>query len=116
MPVYDYKCQHHGVFFELATMAESDQPCACPTCGTLAPRIIMMPPEILDIKKEKKHAEEVNERNSHEPTHSTKARREEDEEHASGCGCERKMGKSKLMYTAQGDKMFPSMRPWMISH
>lgn len=27
MPVYDYKCKDHGVFQELATMADHDKPC-----------------------------------------------------------------------------------------
>ena len=38
MPVYDYKCKEHGVFHELATVEQGDQPCACPTCQTLSPR------------------------------------------------------------------------------
>lgn len=116
MPVYDYKCKEHGVFNDLATLAESDKPCACPTCGVLAARIIRLPPTVTKMPSAKKHAHEVNERNQHEPTHSTAARRKDDEQHAKGCGCEKKLSHSKLMYTAQGEKMFPSMRPWMISH
>lgn len=116
MPVYDYKCKDHGLFYELATFAESDKPCACPTCGTLSGRVIMIAPEMYKMDKDIKHGHDVNEKNQHEPAYSTKARREEDEEHASGCGCEKKLSKSKLMYTARGEKMFPSMRPWMISH
>ncbi len=117
MPVYDYKCQEHGIFYELATMAESDKPANCPTCGSASARIIRIAPEILDMSPQKRHAEETNERNQHEPAYSTKARREEDDKHAKGCGCSaKKVGKSKLMYTAKGEKMFPSMRPWMISH
>ena len=115
MPVYDYKCQEHGVFYELATLEDYDKPCACPTCGALAPRIIRIAPEILDMAPEKRKAHETNERSSHEPEFSTKERREDDHHHKHGCGCQGKK-KSKLMYTAQGDKMFPSMRPWMISH
>lgn len=116
MPVYDYKCKEHGVFNDLATLSESDKPCACPECGLPSARIIRLAPEIFKMAPEKKHAHETNERNQHEPTHSTSQRRKEDEQHAKGCGCEAKLSKSKLMYTAQGDKMFPSMRPWMISH
>lgn len=116
MPVYDYKCKDHGVFFELATMAQSQEPCACPQCGALSARIIMMPPEILTMDKDRKHAFATNEKSANEPSYSTKARRAEDDQHASGCGCSKNLSKSKLMYTAQGEKMFPSMRPWMISH
>jgi len=116
MPVYDYKCKDHGIFYGLATMKESSEPGTCPQCGVLAPRVIMVAPELLDMAKEKRHAHETNERNSHEPTVSSAARREDDEQHSKGCGCEKKLSKSKLMYTARGEKMFPSMRPWMISH
>ena len=116
MPVYDYKCQEHGLFYELATIEESDQPKPCPHCQQLCARVIVIAPDVLTMDKEKKHAHAVNEKNQHEPTFSTKARRQDDHQHKHGCGCEKKMGKSKLMYTAQGEKMFPSMRPWMISH
>lgn len=116
MPVYDYKCKDHGVFYGLATMDESDKPVACPKCGKMSARIIRMSPDVLKMAPERKKAYALNERNQHEPAFSTTARREEDEQHARGCGCAKPMGKSKLMYTAKGDKMFPSMRPWMISH
>jgi putative FmdB family regulatory protein len=117
MPVYDYKCEEHGVFYGLASMEDSDKPMHCTTCGKLSPRIILIAPEILDMSPMKRKAAETNERNQHEPTVSSKDRRESDEQHSKGCGCsDRSVSKSKLMYTAQGDKMFPSMRPWMISH
>ena len=117
MPVYDYKCKDHGIFYELATMEESGNPSLCPTCGLMSPRIIMVAPEILDMSPEKRKAEATNEKAQHEPVFSNKDRRESDEQHSRGCGCSaQKPTKSKLMYTAQGDKMFPSMRPWMISH
>ncbi len=116
MPVYDYKCQTHGLFYELASVADSDKPAACPTCGKSCPRVIILAPELFKMDKDVKEAHELNERNQHEPTFSTTERREDDEQHASGCGCSKKLSRSKLMYTAQGDKMFPSMRPWMISH
>lgn len=116
MPVYDYKCKEHGVFNELATLSESDQPQKCPQCGALSGRVIMLSPEFLAMPKEKKHAHAVNEKNQHEPTHSSKERREGDTEHSRGCGCETKLSKSKMLLTAKGEKIFPSMRPWMISH
>jgi hypothetical protein len=63
-----------------------------------------------------------NEKSAHEPVFSTveyrqeqKARREH--KHGKGCGCgDKPIRKSALMYTADGNKMFPSARPWMISH
>ena len=117
MPLYDYKCLDHGIFSELATIEQAHSPCACPTCGTLSGRIVMLPPEILNMDPAKRKAFATNEKARHEPVFSTAERRDSDTEHANGCGCNtHKPGKSSLMYTAQGDKMFPSMRPWMISH
>lgn len=128
MPVYDYKCQEHGVFHELATMDDSAKPMPCPHCDELAPRILMIPPQVLDMAPDKKAAIERNEKAQHEPMMSTKDSRAEDEErrkfyaqrphkHHQGCGCQsHKKDQSKLMWTANGEKMFPSMRPWMISH
>lgn len=116
MPVYDYKCQDHGVFCELATMDESSEPADCPNCGAKSARIIRLAPEMFQMDKDKKHAHELNERNQHEPAYSTLARRAEDEEHTKGCGCEATLSKSKMFLTARGEKMFPSARPWMISH
>ncbi len=116
MPVYEYRCKDHGIFYELATISDSDKPCQCPNCAALAPRIIRIAPAILDMPKEKRHAYATNEKARHEPVFSTADRRNKDKEHSSGCGCSTPHKKSNLMYTAQGDKMFPSMRPWMISH
>ena len=116
MPVYDYKCRQHGLFSELATMDHSHLPAPCPQCSELSGRVIMMAPEILDMAPEKRKAIEKNEKSRHEPEFSTRERREHDHEHRHGCGCEANKRGSKLFYTAEGNKMFPSMRPWMISH
>lgn len=116
MPVYDYKCVEHGVFYELAAFADAHKPQICPQCNTLSPRIICISPEILDMAPARRMAFETNERAQHEPTFSTADRRAHDHDHSKGCGCHKPKNKSKLMYTARGEKMFPSMRPWMISH
>jgi len=116
MPVYDYKCQTHGVFYELATFEDSDKPGVCPHCTELSARIIRIAPEIFKMSSDKKKAHQVNEKNQHEPTFSTKDRRAHDYQNSKGCGCSKNWGNSKLMYTHRGEKMFPSMRPWMISH
>lgn len=117
MPVYDYKCQQHGVFNDLATMDDAHKPCACPTCGAASPRVIILPPEFQSMDPNKRQAETTNEKARHEPEFSTKDRRENDHQHRNGCGCNKhKPGERKLFYTAQGEKMFPSARPWMISH
>lgn len=122
MPVYDYKCREHGLFNKLATLAESAEPAACPVCSKPAPRIIMLPPELLARNQSRNSADGRNERSRHEPLFSTPEARQEaqarrEHQHGKGCGCgHQPLGKSKLFYTADGKKMFPSMRPWMISH
>lgn len=116
MPVYDYKCQSHGVFNQLATLDHYDQPCACPQCGEMAPRVILFNPEFLDMNKERRGAFETNEKAQSEPIYSTETTRQQSKADG-GCGCSNHKKKgSRLMYTAQGDKFFPSARPWMISH
>ena len=116
MPVYDYKCREHGVFCDLSTVDNSAEPVGCPTCGVDSARIIRLAPEVLDMHQHDRRAHEVNERNQHAPTYSTNARRKDDEQHSQGCGCTAKLGKSKMLLTGRGEKIFPSMRPWMISH
>ncbi|MBU2952988.1 zinc ribbon domain-containing protein [Marinobacter sp. F3R08] len=117
MPLYDYKCREHGLFQELGTMAEAGNPAACPTCKALSARVIVLPSELLGMDPAKRQAEERNEKARHEPIISTADQRARDAEHRKACGCKKKSdGKHMLFYTADGKKMFPSMRPWMISH
>jgi putative FmdB family regulatory protein len=81
MPVYEYKCVQHGLFFELATMDEAHKPSPCPTCSAMAARVIMINPAFLDMPQAIKQAHTVNEKAQHAPEHSTKARREDDHQH-----------------------------------
>jgi putative FmdB family regulatory protein len=117
MPVYDYKCSEHGLFFELASMDDHAEPAACPQCSSMSARVILMSPGILDMAKDKKQAMDRNEAAKHEPQHSNADTRAENADRLKhGEGCSHKKRGTKLMYTAEGNKMFPSMRPWMISH
>ena len=117
MPVYDYKCQEHGIYHELVSMDDSAKPTKCPQCGTLCARIIMVPPTVLDMPEEKRHAHETNEKSQHEPIFSNQDRRTHDHHHACGSGCDsHEITPSKMLFTASGEKIFPSARPWMISH
>ncbi|WP_049721375.1 zinc ribbon domain-containing protein [Gilvimarinus polysaccharolyticus] len=122
MPVYDYRCSEHGVFNELATIDKSSAPAACPQCGTLSGRVIMMSPTLMDMAPSNRQAHARNEKSRDTPSFSTpesrledKARREH--KHGKGCGCgDSPIRKSKVFYTPDGSKIFPSARPWMISH
>lgn len=70
----------------------------------------------LNMPKERRQAFATNEKAQHEPVFSTDESRSIRKEDG-GCGCgSHKKRNSKLMYTARGEKFFPSMRPWMISH
>ena len=67
MPLYDYKCVDHGLFHDLVPMQASGECAMCPTCGALSPRVIMVPPEMLDMAPEKRQAIARNEKAMHEP-------------------------------------------------
>ena len=110
MPVYDYKCQEHGLFHELVPVDESGDCIPCPTCGELSARVILVAPALLGMDPQKREAMERNEKAMHEPRRGNMA-----SEKDQGC-CHRHRSKPKVFYTADGKKMFPSARPWMISH
>lgn len=138
MPLYDYKCAEHGLFHELATMAQSGEPCACPKCGKASARVIMIPPEVLRMAPANRQAIEQNEMARHQPiVSSTESRIEAADKQAfaekrfvakhghskgkGGCGCsehkpEYSALKQQVVFLPDGSKVFPSQRPWMISH
>ena len=102
MPVYDYKCQDHGIFNELATMDNSAKPTKCPQCGVLCGRIIMLPPTILDMPESKRKGHETNEKSQHEPIFSNEDRRTHDHHHAAHSGCNKhKSHRPQKCYTPQ---------------
>ena len=126
MPVYDYKCRQHGLFNELAAMENAANPAPCPTCGAMSGRVILVPPQIRDMAPDKRAAMDRNERARHEPQISTSssraaAREEARHVHHSGCGCsssgkEQSALRQQVVLLPDGSKVFPSQRPWMISH
>lgn len=133
MPVYDYRCKQHGIFHELASMDKAALPCACPVCKQLSPRIIMMPPQVAQMAAEKHKAMAANEKAQHSPIISTldsraevadrKLHLEKSHKHSGNCcGGHRHSEdnssslKQQVLYLADGSKIFPSQRPWMISH
>ena len=76
MPMYEYECDHCGVFSALRKMSESNQSAICDECGCAGERIISAP-RLAILGKAQRSAYEINERSAHEPK---VARR-------SGCGC-----------------------------
>lgn len=111
MPYYDYMCDDCGPFTERAAMAEFDSPCACPTCGEPAPRVLLRAPILANMDGARRTAFATNERARHAPK-STRS-------HGPGCSCCSGGGKSmpsRTLHRPDGSKSFPSARPWMISH
>lgn len=143
MPVYDYKCTEHGLFHELASMADAGQPKACPKCGKASARVIMIPPEVLAMAPDQRAAMAHNEEARHQPIISSVDSRAEAADraafaqrkdssnvsrragHQHGRGCcgggaehagETSALKQQVVFLPDGSKVFPSQRPWMISH
>lgn len=149
MPVYDYKCSDHGLFHELATMADAGAPIACPKCGKASARVIMIPPEVLAMAPDRRAAMARNDEARHQPIISSVDSRAEAADRAAfakrkdssnvsrmagyqhGRGCcghghkhatnhehasENSALKQQVVFLPDGSKVFPSQRPWMISH
>lgn len=113
MPTYDYACPHCGPFDMLRAMAQRDAPAFCPHCGQGAERVLIHAPTLATMSAVQRLASSTNERASHEPQSSKSY---VPKRHPSGCSC-CSGGKSKATAVApNGNKAFPSKRPWMISH
>jgi len=113
MPFYDYCCGEHGVFEGLATVAECVEPQPCPACGAPAARVIAAAPALLDMAPALRDAFARNERSCHEPRlHLGDAAAPD---HRCGAGAASSPGR-KAILLADGSRVFPSRRPWMIGH
>jgi putative FmdB family regulatory protein len=113
MPCYDYCCGEHGMFEGLATVAASAQPQPCPRCGAPAARVIAAAPALLDLAPALRDAFARNERSRHEPRFRAGG---EDDPHARCDGESSAAAGSQAILLADGSKVFPSQRPWMIGH
>jgi putative FmdB family regulatory protein len=117
MPTYDYACPSCGGFDAFRSLAMRNEPCACPECATPSPRVFVSAPRLACVSSETRTAMDTNERARHEPRSSKSLDGSYSRlKHPAGCGC-CGAGKSKATVTgANGNKMFPTKRPWMISH
>lgn len=115
MPLYDYLCTDCGPFEALAPMDRYTEPCDCPDCGSAAPRALLSAPRLAVMDGARRQAFETNERSRHAPHRSTA----EGRRHGAGCSCcagpRQKAAQSSDGAPAPA-KVFPSKRPWMISH
>lgn len=124
MPVYDYLCSKCGPITALRPMSVSAAPICCPVCRQDAPRAFLQAPHMSGMTSERRSAFECNETSRHAPKVSTRDSREVEAadkrktRHPSGCPCcsGTSSSRSSAVFTADGSKVFPSKRPWMISH
>jgi putative FmdB family regulatory protein len=113
MPTYDYECVDCGSFDALRSMADRNQPAECPGCGSAADRVMVAAPRLAQISDQQRSAMATNERARHEPASSRDDGRYR---HRAGCSCCSSVKSKATVTTRQGNKFFPSHRPWMISH
>ena len=114
MPTYDYECRDCGGFDALRSLAQRNEPAACPDCGAASPRVFASAPRLGLLEEGTRRAMDVNERARHEPRSSRDYQRLK---HPAGCGCCSTGRARKATLTApDGAKSFPGKRPWMISH
>ena len=117
MPTYDYDCAACGGFEAIRRVSERDAACACPACGAAAPRVFVQAPRLELLAGDTRRAMEINERAAHQPRSSGDGYGRL--RHPRGCGCCSPSGNRRSGSTvtaASGAKMFPTKRPWMISH
>lgn len=113
MPVYEYHCDNCGHFDKILPMSRAHEKTTCPECQKAADRSITAT-YLGSASRNMIKAAGRNELAQNEPKHSSQLT----SKHPSGCSC--CSGSSRLSNqtrkNAAGDKMFPTKRPWMISH
>ena len=112
MPTYDYACEHCGGFDALRSLSQRDEPAACPHCAAPSARVFVSAPRLALMQDGTRSAIALNERARHEPKSSRDYARLR---HPAGCGCCAGT-RGATLTGANGNKAFPSKRPWMISH
>lgn len=117
MPTYDYACPSCGGFDALRSLAQRNDPATCPECGMDSPRVFVSAPRLACVSGDTRTAMETNERAQHAPMSSREYGGYQRLKHPSGCGCcSPTSRKTTTVTAANGSKMFPTKRPWMISH
>ena len=116
MPTYDYACAHCGGFDAIRSLPERDRPATCPDCGADAGRVFVAAPRLALLEAGTRNAMATNERSRHEPGSSRDVAHPGRLKHPAGCGCCSTSRRGATITGANGNKAFPSRRPWMISH
>ena len=113
MPTYDYECPSCGGFEAIRGISARNEPAACPSCGTGAPRVLVASAGLAYLDGVTLKAMDANERARHEPKSSKNYM---SQRHPAGCGCCSSSRKTATVTGQNGNKMFPTKRAWMISH
>lgn len=113
MPTYDYQCNDCGGFEARRNVSERDDTIGCPDCSAASVRVMSAAPRLALMSDGTRRAIATNERAAHEPKRSGDYTRLK---HPSGCGCCSTGKRGATVTGANGNKAFPSKRPWMISH
>lgn len=117
MPTYDYACPDCGGFEAFRSLAQRNDPANCPDCGTGSPRVFVSAPRLACLDSSTRIAMDTNERTKHAPMTSREYGAYQRLKHPSGCRCcSPSSRKTATVTAANGSKMFPTKRPWMISH
>ena len=56
MPTYDYDCAACGGFDALRSLAQRNEPAACPECGAASPRVFAHAPHLACVSPEQRRA------------------------------------------------------------
>ena len=113
MPTYDYACNDCGGFDAFRLLANRNEPATCPDCKGSSPRVFATAPRLALMDSGTRNAMATNERARHEPKSSADYVRLR---HPTGCGCCSTAQRGATLQAPNGNKAFPSKRPWMISH
>ncbi len=113
MPTYDYACRDCGGFDAIRNLSQRNEPAACPACTQASSRVFVAAPQLSLMHGDTRTAMATNERARHEPKSSSEYMRLK---HPAGCGCCSTGKRGATVTGANGNKAFPSKRPWMISH
>ena len=113
MPTYDYDCKECGSFEAIRSISLRNEPAACPVCTQAAARVMVSSTGLAYLDGTTLRAMDANERSRHEAKSS---KNYVSHKHPAGCGCCSSSKKTTTVTGKNGNKMFPSKRPWMISH
>ena len=113
MPTYDYACPQCGGFEAFRTVNARNDAALCPDCGAASARVFVSAPQLALMDDGRRSAMATNERARHEPKRSGDYAQLK---HPAGCGCCSSGKRGATVTAANGNKGFPSKRPWMISH